>query len=430
MSFEKGLLDKILNKGVLGKRQIGRPLKHNYVNKQSRGILEMMYKPRNPVEKVFGSVIHGFLPVISYFTYRFHVERARVGGFRVEDTYFQKFFREPYVTWHIYAQNFHPSTLNERVRNVVFYRKTKTLFKGFSVPDWAHDNRKEGWDVDAYSREAWDKAMSEFNSEWTPMPWAGDRLDPNVLNWLRIEHIGKGYSSRYFYNEVPKPTWYRHGGHLDEEEKALYSFKYGDQHYEDVLGFDVSTEEGRQAFQAEVDRWAEMTPEIAEAYDNFSVEGDVANKEYISTEPHFQRALAHYRKFAIEQTISQAIDKGDLEEGDAEAAKQFFDETGMPSANLISMGQKGLLGDDGSFESLLKVLKIIRLEGIEFDTTTTKPLDKQLIEYFDAAYDVKEADVIQALPVIITDPRERAKVISLLDSGEAALPEESSKQLT
>ena len=49
----------------------------------------------------------------------------------------QKFFREAYVNWHVYAQYFHPTTLLERVRNVNAYRKHNVLFKGFSMPDWA-----------------------------------------------------------------------------------------------------------------------------------------------------------------------------------------------------------------------------------------------------------------------------------------------------
>jgi len=41
-----------------------------------------------------------------------------------------------------------------------------------------------------------------------------------------MEHWGKGNSSRLFYNELPKPRWSRHGGHLDDPEKNLYSFTH------------------------------------------------------------------------------------------------------------------------------------------------------------------------------------------------------------
>jgi hypothetical protein len=429
MGLEKGLLDKIINKGLLSKRQIGRPLKSNIVTKEGRGVLEMMYQPRNQFEQVLGGVIHGFMPLMSYFTYKFHVERARDAGMRVEDTYHQKFFREPYITWHIYAQHFHPHTLHERVRSVNFYRKVKTLYKGFKVPDWAHDHKKDGWDIDAYSRSAWDGAMKDFNSEWTPMPWTGERLEPNVINWFRIEQLGKGFSSRYFYNETPKPQWHRHGGHLDDKEKTLYSFKYGDQHHEDVLGFDVSTTEGKKALDSEVKRWKEMTPEV---YDSMGIpEGDDTwnNRKYVSTEPHFQRALTHYRAYALDQKIHQAIDNGVLDESDYHSAKKFFDERGLPSASLMSMGAKGLFGEDESFESFKRVLSAVGLGDFDFSTTTSEPLEEQLQRHFDDVFDVKQADLNKALPLIISNPRERARVEALLESGENGLPQEHSRHL-
>ena len=102
---------------------------------------------------------------------------------------------------HIYAQYFHPHTLLERVREVRFFRQPRTLFKGFTVPDWATAEQKRGWEFDAYSRQAWENAMHDFRSEWTPMQFAGDRQEPNVLQWFRLEQYGKGFSSRLFYNE-------------------------------------------------------------------------------------------------------------------------------------------------------------------------------------------------------------------------------------
>ena len=108
MRFETSLLDKILNKALFGKRQLGRPLKHNLPNKDTRGVLELMYKPRNRLEAFLGRCVHGSLPVLSYYTYRFHVERSRAARIRLEDQYFHRFFREPYAHLHVYAQNFHP----------------------------------------------------------------------------------------------------------------------------------------------------------------------------------------------------------------------------------------------------------------------------------------------------------------------------------
>lgn len=107
-------------------------------------------------------------PYVAFATYRFHVEKSREIGIRIEDFYHQKFHKEPYFMFHVYAQYFHPQTLVERVRDVNFYRRTRTLYKGFKVPEWAQASKMNGWELDAYSREAWDNAMHDFNAEATP----------------------------------------------------------------------------------------------------------------------------------------------------------------------------------------------------------------------------------------------------------------------
>jgi hypothetical protein len=48
----------------------------------------------------------------------------------------------------MYAQYFHPETLLERVRDVAFYRRPRTLFKGFKVPDWATAEKRHGWELE------------------------------------------------------------------------------------------------------------------------------------------------------------------------------------------------------------------------------------------------------------------------------------------
>lgn len=212
---------------------------------------------------------------------------------RVEDIYCNKFHKEPYIMHHLFAQHFHPSTLLERVRDVRFYRQPRTMFKGFTVPDWATAQQTSGWEFDAYSRQAWSNAMHDLRSEWTPTQFVGERQEPNVFQWLRWEQFGKGFSSRLFYNEVPQPTWYRHGGHMladptddAERERTLHSFCHADQDRAVIFGMDTSTEEGRAAYKAEYDTLAELAPEIIKKED-IIFPHEQAPK--VSNEPHFQR---------------------------------------------------------------------------------------------------------------------------------------------
>lgn len=71
--------------------------------------------------------------------------------------------------------------------------------------------------------------MADLSAEWTPMQFFGERQEPNIVEWFRLEQFGKGASSRLFYNEVPHPTWFRHNGHLDNKEEVLYSFTHANQ---------------------------------------------------------------------------------------------------------------------------------------------------------------------------------------------------------
>lgn len=129
---------------------------------------------------------------------------------------------------HVYAQYFHPETLLERVRDVSFYRRPRTLFKGFRVPDWATAEKVYGWQQDAYSKTAWENAMQDMLAESTPMPFVGERQEPNPLQWLRFEQVGKGNSSRLYYNEVPQTWWHRQQGHIDNPDEFFYSFTHAD----------------------------------------------------------------------------------------------------------------------------------------------------------------------------------------------------------
>lgn len=48
--------------------------------------------------------------------------------------------------------------------------------------------------------------------------------------------------------------YHKHGGHLDNPEKTLYSFTHGDKNQWVPWGIDTTTPEGRAEFEAEWDR--------------------------------------------------------------------------------------------------------------------------------------------------------------------------------
>lgn len=118
------------------------------------------------------------------------------------------------------------------------------------------------------------------------MQFTGERQEPNIIEWFRFEQWGKGLSARLFYNEVPKPTWFRYGGHMGDLEKEVYSFTHADQEHKFMFGVDTTTPEGRAEFKKEWDTLASIAPELLSKDD---IVYPHEAPPMISTEPHFRR---------------------------------------------------------------------------------------------------------------------------------------------
>lgn len=253
--------------------------------------------------------------------------------------------------------------------------------------------------MDVYSRMAWKNAVKELRSEWTPSPFAGQRLEPNAIQWARHEHWGKGHSSRYFYNETPNPTTIRHGGNFDGSQ--LHSWNFADQDYDDLFGFDSSTPEGREKIANEIRRWQKIAPEI---FERFDPDAHYEQKPFLTEEPHFRRVWNHYRQFQFNARVEFLIEQGDLDREDLAKARPYFDTNGLPSPSLLAMAQKGLLGDvqnEPSYEAFTKVLKWLGLDNVEFDNTTSQPVEEQFFEQFDDIFELTEAEMREHLPLFV-----------------------------
>ena len=338
---------------------------------------------------------------------------------------------------HIYAQYFHPSTLLERVRDVRAYRQPRTIFKGFRAPDWATAKELHGWDFDAYSRQAWDNAMFDMHSEWTPMQFPGERQEPNVLQWLRLEQWGHGFSSRLFYNEVPQPTWWRYGGHMlqnKDDDKArdrlLHSFTYADQDQGIIFGIDTTTEEGRKKFREEYETLSALAPEIIKK-DALVFPHEMAPR--ISTEPHFRRVWQHYREHMFNLRFAQLVEAGTISKSDADSFSRFVDLSGQPCFHLYIQGRLGYLKhleNDEGFQATMRVLDTMGLSCVDFSDRGAMPKEELFWEQFDGVFQLTEAGMKKELPNFVTDPNNRAKVDALLAGRTDSLKSaETTRQL-
>lgn len=427
-------MDKFVHGAYLGKRKIGRPMKFNMRNQGRTGWVELVFNPRTQMEKYVSDAMKFAHPYIFAMTYKFHVEKAREVGMRIEDVYNNKFHKEPYIMHHIYAQYFHPETLLERVRDVRFYRQPRTLFKGFKVPDWATAQEQHGWEYDAHSRQAWENAMADMKAEWTPMQFCGERQEPNVLQWLRLEQWGCGFGSRLFYNEVPQlntgKNWWRNGGYMlqnenDEREasRRLHSFTHANQIRDLDFGIDTTTPEGREQFQAEWDALSELAPELVKKEDLIFPHEQTPS---LSSEPHFQRVWQHYRNHNFNLAFASATDAGTISQEDADAFKRFVGMHSAPCLNIWIQARQGKLDhlkDDEGYQATMRVMSAMGFDAIEFDNKTTRPMEEQFWAQFDGLYELTEATLKEDMPVLVTDPNNKAAIEALMANDQEQLEE-------
>ena len=312
------------------------------------------------------------------------------------------------------------------MREVAFYRRPRTLFKGFKVPDWATAEKTHGWEFDAYSRQAWENAMHDMNSEWTPMQFTGERLEPNILNWFRLEQWGKGNSSRLFYNEVPKPTWFRYGGHLDDPEKTLHSFTHADQEHKFVFGIDTTTPEGREQFKKEWETACQLVPELISKEDMVYPH---EHQRFLTEEPHFRRVWQHYREHTFKLRFAYLVQEGKISESDAAAFRNFVDFNGGASFNTYLYTNLGLLPQGEDFEAASRVMEALGLSKIEVDRKSAQSYEEQFWDQYDVIMELSEEGLNRELPVFVTDPSNKAKVEALIAGrkGTSVFAEQSHK---
>lgn len=244
------------------------------------------------------------------------------------------------------------------------------------------------------------------------------------MQWLRLEQWGQGLSSRLFYNEVPQPTWWRHGGHMLEDkdddkarEKLLHSFTYSDQERGVFFGMDTTTEEGRERFREEYMALSEMAPEMIKK-ENLMFPHEMAPS--VTEEPHFRRVWQHYREHMFKLRFAHLVKEGEISEADAAAFRAFCGPTGQSSFSVYILARQGLLDHlqaDEGYQATMRVMDTMGLGAVEFCNLTARPTEQQFWEQFDGVYDLSEAEMKREMANIVTDPTNLEKVNALISSG-------------
>lgn len=197
------------------------------------------------------------------------------------------------------------------------------------------------------------------------MQFTGERQEPNVIEWFRFEQWGKGSSSRLFYNEVPKPNWFRNGGHFDNPEN-VYSFTKAEQEEKFLFGVDTTTPEGREVFKREWETIAQLVPELL-SKDDLVFPHEVQN---VSTEPYFQRLWQLYRNHTFRLRVAYLAQNNQVSQEDVEATSRFLSLRGTPSLTTYLYARLGRIPDVESnpdYQATQRVLEKLGLDHIDID---------------------------------------------------------------
>lgn len=257
-----------------------------------------------------------------------------------------------------------------------------------------------------------------MHSEFTPQPFFGERQEPNVLEWFRLEQFAKGSSSRFFFNEVPHPWWHRNGGHLDNPEDTLYSFTHADQESQINFGIDTTTPEGRKRWEEEYLAISAYAPEIVPK-ENFVQLHEMP--KYVSKEPHFQRVWGAYQQQTFRNVIAEGVAKGAIAAEDSAAAIKFLGNRNNLAVNQYFQARAGarpdLVGTEG-FEATGRVLAAVGLGDFEASRLTAEAFDSQFWTHFDGHFDLTEISMREELPNLIANPANRMKVEAIIEETQ------------
>lgn len=274
--------------------------------------------------------------------------------------------------------------------------------------------------------------MHEFNAEATPMPFFGERQEPNPLEWFRLEQFGKGNSSRLYYNEVPEPTWFRLQGHFTNKDEELYSFTHANQETPLLFGMDTTTQEGRELYEQEYYALAAMVPEMIKKED-IIYPHQIQPK--INQEAHFQRLWRTYQCYSLKESAKAAVEAGKLSNEDMVAAGKFLGAKGsqMSVANYIytKAGLRPALENDEGYLAADRVMTAVGMNQIAVDLNTAEDPETQFWTNVNQTFSLTETGLKKDLAIMVTDPSNRMKVEAIMEgrAQEAVEGTEETQQL-
>jgi len=88
---------------------------------------------------------------------------------------------------------------------------------------------------------------------------------------------------------------------------------------------------------------------------------------------------------------------------------------------MAKSGKLEHMREDADFQATMRVMSAMGLDNVEFNFKSTQPLEDQFWNQFDGMYELSEEGMKSDLPIMVTDPSNRAAVEAIIAQQQEKL---------
>lgn len=408
--FETGIIDKLINKKLLGKRVLDLPLRSLYPkvrNEHTGMFVDRLYFPKSKFDKVVANIYERCMPGLKYFMWDENVYWAREHGYTLGEKMFHSFRHAPIALLHSMAQAVHPYGWLEAQRRDAYFRRVETLMPGVKIPDWAQQNRRVK-DVDVNSINVPLDSFGNILKEATPTQHMNTSLYAVVYNLVNQRNQIGFASQRLFYNEKLRGDFYANGLLTKKEREVIHGWYADTQNESMKQRIDGLSEKERAEYERNKERWdknfEEFYPELKNRTHN-----KILHK---FDEPYFERNMQEIRGAIFTSKWIESVDKFNSEE--IQQIHEFF-----LNGNTSAFFSQNSADEESQPTELYK--KFVNELGFpdifQIDRFTTYPPEKQFYDLMDKNwginFDTVESYRAQYINLIKNNPNTEASSLVL-----------------
>lgn len=321
--IEKGILDKLINGKLLGKRKLGLTVQTHFEAPRSRLetlLHDKLYYPKTKLDRLIGNCLERVLPGFQFFVYNEEMRWVREAGYTLSEKFHHSFRHEPPVQWYALAQMVHPFGYLEHQRRDQSVRRIQTLMPGIEVPDWAHEYKRRP-DFDMNATQVPFEAMRHVLRESTPSPHY-EVPDFNAIHHVMNNMYNFGFwAQRLFYNEDLRGSFFN-TGYISKSDKEIIHGWYADAQRDSQKDrIAAMSDEERADHYKQQERWnANFRKFFPEFYKDFRYH--TINHKY--EEPYYERNMQNIRSSIFTGKWNSALEKRAFNDDEIRDIYEFF----------------------------------------------------------------------------------------------------------